>query len=258
MPDVWNPSQYERFRRERAQPFWDLVDLIDPRPGMRVADLGCGTGDLTLELHRKLGARETIGVDNSPSMLEKAPRGPGLRFVAGEIETFEDAEPFDLIFSNAAFHWVPDHPRLFKRLRGLLAPGGQIAVQMPMNDDHASHATAYELARTHEFRRLLHGFERRPRLMDPAAYASLLHHLGFDDLHVRLQIYGHLLDSREDVVEWVRGALLTDYQKRLAPPDWDRFLSRYRELLLPQLADERPFFYTYPRILIAGKNSGRR
>ena len=250
MPDVWDPAQYERFRRERAQPFYDLLALVEPRPGMRVADLGCGTGDVTLELHRSLKARETVGVDNSPAMLEKAPREPGLRFILGEIEQFAPPERFDLIFSNAAFHWVPDHPALFTRLRAALAPGGQLAVQMPMNDDHASHQTAFELARTHEFRRLLHGFERRPRLLEPAQYASWLHHLGFGRQHVRVQVYGHLLESREQVIEWVRGTLLTDYQKRLTPADWERFLERYRELLLPQLSEEQPFFYTYPRILI--------
>ena len=250
MPDVWDPAQYERFRRERAQPFYDLLALVKPRPGMRVADLGCGTGDVTLELHRSLKARETVGVDNSPAMLEKAPREPGLRFILGEIEQFAPPERFDLIFSNAAFHWVPDHPALFTRLRAALAPGGQLAVQMPMNDDHASHQTAFELARTHEFRRLLHGFERRPRLLEPAQYASWLHHLGFGRQHVRVQVYGHLLESREQVIEWVRGTLLTDYQKRLTPADWERFLERYRELLLPQLSEERPFFYTYPRILM--------
>jgi len=250
VPDVWDPAQYERFRRERAQPFYDLLALVEPRPGMRVADLGCGTGDVTLELHRSLKARETVGVDNSPAMLEKAPREPGLRFILGEIEQFAPPERFDLIFSNAAFHWVPDHPALFTRLRAALAPGGQLAVQMPMNDDHASHQTAFELARTHEFRRLLHGFERRPRLLEPAQYASWLHHLGFGRQHVRVQVYGHLLESREQVIEWVRGTLLTDYQKRLTPADWERFLERYRELLLRQLSEEQPFFYTYPRILI--------
>jgi len=252
VPDVWDPAQYERFRRERAQPFYDLLALVEPRPGLRIADLGCGTGDMTLELHKTLNARETVGVDNSPSMLEKAPREPGLRFVLSDIEKFAPEEPFDLLFSNAAFHWVGDHPALFTGLRKALAPGGQLAVQMPMNDDHPSHATAYELARSHEFRRLLHGFERRPRLLEPAQYASWLHHLGFVRQHVRVQVYGHLLESREQVIEWVRGALLTDYQKRLTPSDWERFLQRYRELLLPQLSAERPFFYTYPRILMWG------
>lgn len=252
MPDVWDPQQYQRFREERAQPFHDLVALVEPRPGMRVADLGCGTGDVTLTLHRKLLARETVGVDNSAAMLAQAPREPGLRFVQEEIEQFAPPEPFDLIFSNAALHWVSDHGALLTRLTAALAPGGQLAVQMPANDEHPSHATAHELARSPEFRRLLGGFERRPPLMEPARYAAWLHALGYARQRVCLRVYGHLLEGREQVIEWVRGTLLTDYQKRLQPADFERFLQRYRELLLPQLAEERPFFYTYPRLFLWG------
>ena len=133
MPDVWDPGQYERFRTERAQPFHDLLALVEPRPSMRVADLGCGTGDATLDLHRKLAARETVGLDNSAAMLARTPRAEGLRFEQGEIEEFAPHEPFDLVFSNAALHWVPDHPLLLRRLTDLLAPGGELAAQRPPN-----------------------------------------------------------------------------------------------------------------------------
>lgn len=217
---------------------------------MRVVDLGCGTGDMTLELHRKLSARETVGIDSSKAMLEKAPRADGLRFEHGDIEQFAPAEPFDLVFSNAALHWVPDHPSLLKRLSQ--AAREQLAVQMPMNDEHASHQTAFEVAREQPFKRLLNGFEKRPALLQPEQYAAWLHRIGFARQNVRVQVYVHLLPERASVIEWVRGTLLTDYQKRLAPPDWERFLERYRELLLPKLADERPFFYTYQRLLFWG------
>ena len=219
---------------------------------MRVADLGCGTGDLTLELHQKLQARETIGIDESAAMLEKVPRAEGLRFEQADIADWQPEEKFDLIFSNAALHWLPDHPALLERLTASLTGSGQLAVQMPMNDEHPSHQTAYDLARTHEFRRLLNGFEKRPALLEPSRYAAWLHHLGYARQQVRLQIYAHLLAGREDVIEWVRGTLLTDYQRRLPPADFERFMERYRALLLPQLAEERPFFYPYPRLLIWG------
>ena len=64
------------------------------------------------------------------------------------------------------------------------------------------------------------------------------------------------LGSRDEVVEWVRSTFLTDYQRRLPPPVWDRFLARYRELLLPKLPDDRPFLYTYPRVLFWGQLPG--
>ena len=54
--DVWNPSQYDRFRDERSQPFFDVLGFVRPRPKMRVVDLGCGTGELTRALHHRLEA----------------------------------------------------------------------------------------------------------------------------------------------------------------------------------------------------------
>jgi trans-aconitate 2-methyltransferase len=252
MADPWSPTQYERFRAERAQPFWDLAALVEPRPGMRVADLGCGTGELTAQLHQKLQARETLGIDNSAAMLAKTPHLPGLRFEQRDIAGFESPAKLDLIFSNAALHWVPDHPGLLRRLTAALAPGGQLAVQMPMMDDQVTHVTAYELARSPQFRGLLGGYERRFPLMEPVRYAGWLHRLGYVRQRVHVAVYAHLLESRDEVVEWVRGALLTDYQKRLAPADWERFFERYRQMLIPQLEDERPYFYTNPRILIWG------
>src|SRR6185436_20422852 len=137
---MWNPDQYLRFRDERKQPFLDLLALIERRPHMRVVDLGCGTGELTHELHQTLSAEETIGVDNSESMLKKSKPGNGVRFDLSDIESYAPKEKVDLIFSNAALHWVRDHHALLKRLASFLKPDGQLAIQMPANDDHPSHA----------------------------------------------------------------------------------------------------------------------
>src|SRR6185295_5637106 len=72
MSDAWDPRQYERFAAERRQPFVDLAALLRPNLGMKVVDLGCGTGEATRDLHRQLGAAETVGLDSSPAMLDKA------------------------------------------------------------------------------------------------------------------------------------------------------------------------------------------
>jgi trans-aconitate 2-methyltransferase len=253
----WNPAQYERFKDERSRPFFDLLALVRPSPSMRVLDLGCGTGELTREMHRRLGAAETLGIDSSPAMLAKSAAfaADGLRFERRDIADFADAAGFDLVFSNAALQWLPDHERLFARIAALVTPGGQLAVQMPMNHDHASHTTAAEVAREAPFRAALGGHERKPPLLAPEAYAELLFRLGFREQHVRLQVYAHELASRDDVVEWVRGTLLTDCEKRLAPDAFARFLARYRELLLPRLADERSFLYPFKRLLFWGRRA---
>ena len=67
---------------------------------------------------------------------------------------------------------------------------------------------------------------------------------------MKLVVYTHLLESRESVVEWVKGSILTEYQSRLAPELYERFLAAYRDRLLPRLADERPYFFTFKRVLM--------
>jgi SAM-dependent methyltransferase len=91
-------------------------------------------------------------------MLEKARpfETAGLRFELGDIAGFDAPSEFDVVFSNAALHWVPDHPSLLRRLRDALRPGGQLAVQVPANGDHPSHALPFEIAHEAPFRDALH------------------------------------------------------------------------------------------------------
>jgi trans-aconitate 2-methyltransferase len=250
--DSWQPAQYERFKAERSQPFFDLLALVRPAAGLRVVDLGCGTGELTRVLHERLGAAETVGIDNSASMLAESRRFvvPGLRFEPGNIPELELGGRFDVIFSNAALQWVPDHAALLERLTQGLPAGGQLAVQVPANDDHPSHRMAEELAAEPPFRGLLGGYVRRSHILRVEAYAALLHRLGYGEQHVRLQVYGHVLASPEEVIEWVKGTLLTDYRRRLPAPDYEVFLEAYRRRLLPRLGESRPYFYPFKRILL--------
>jgi trans-aconitate 2-methyltransferase len=249
---TWDPEQYARYRDERAQPFHDLLALVRPRPGMRVVDLGCGPGELTRIVHERVGASETLGIDSSDVMLAKAAAhaGDGVRFERGDIAAFAPRGVHDLVFSNAAIHWVPDHPGLLGRLRDALAPEGQLAVQVPANFEHPSHRVAAEVAAEEPFATALGGYRRGRPILDPEDYSVLLHRLGFAEQHVRLQVYLHLLESRDGVVEWVKGTLLTDYQSRMSPELFAAFLVRYRERLAAALSDERPFLYPFKRILM--------
>jgi trans-aconitate 2-methyltransferase len=255
--DTWNPEIYERFSAERGRPFFDLLALVAPIPGGRAVDLGCGTGALTAELHRRLGAAETLGIDSSPAMLEKtAPlAGNGLRFERGDLAEFAPAARFDLVFSNAALHWVPDHSGLLQRLTRALRPSGQLAFQVPVNFGHATHRSAEKVAGEEPFRSALGGGAHSTNVLAPEAYATLLHRLGFAEQIVRLEVYGSSLPSREDVVEWVRGSLLTEYRRRLPEDLYPTFVERYREALFRAIPDERPYFLTYNRILVRARLS---
>ena len=254
MSDTWQPEQYARFRSEREQPFHDLLALVEPVPGGRVVDLGCGTGVLTRVLHERTGAAETVGVDRSEAMLAQSTQhaGGGVRFEQGDIAAFETSG-FDVVFSNAALQWVDGHETLFARLAAALGEGGQLAVQMPMNHDHPSHTVAHEVAREPRHAKALGGYVRGYPLREVEWYAELLARLGFEEQHVRLQVYLHRLEGPEEVVEWVKGSLLTDYRNRLSPEEYEAYLADFRERLLAVLPDERPYLYPFKRLLLWGR-----
>lgn len=254
MSDTWQPEQYARFRAEREQPFHDLLALVEPVPGGRVVDLGCGTGVLTRVLHEHTGAVETVGVDRSEAMLAQSEQhaGDGVRFEQGDIATFAGKD-LDVVFSNAALQWVDGHEVLFPQLAGTLREGGQLAVQMPMNHDHPSHTVAHEVAREPRHAKALAGYVRGYPLREVEWYAELLAQMGFGEQHVRLQVYLHRLAGPEEVVEWVKGSLLTDYRNRLSPEDYEAYLADFRQQLLAELPEERPHLYPFKRLLLWGR-----
>jgi trans-aconitate 2-methyltransferase len=176
--------------------------------------------------------------------------GGGLRFAQRDIATFDDETVWDLVFSNAALHWVDDHPALFGRLVRALRPGGQLALQFPANFGHASHVAADDTAGEEPFATHLDGWRRSVPVLAPERYAELLFDLGCTEQQVDLRIYGHRLGGVDDVLEWTRGTLLTDYERRLPPEVYTAFLEAYRTRLHEVLGAPSPYFYTYRRFLI--------
>jgi trans-aconitate 2-methyltransferase len=254
MTDAWDPEQYRRFAAERRQSFDDLKALCMPVVGGTIVDLGCGTGELTAELHRDLRAADTLGIDRSEAMLAEASRWadevPGLHFELTDLSTWQGSA-VDLVFANASLHWAPDHAGLLGRLRASLAPGGQLAFQVPATFGHPSHVLAAEVAAEPAFAPAGGVEVGSPgtSVLTPARYAEILHALGAVQQHARLQVYGHELPSVEAVVEWVRGSLLTPVRARLDEATFDTYVTRYRERLLEELGQQRPYFYAFSRIL---------
>jgi trans-aconitate 2-methyltransferase len=253
MEQAWNPAQYNAFAAEREQPFWDLAALIEPAQAPSVTDLGCGDGRLTAALHDHLRARTTEGVDSSPAMLAAATAHATahVSFATGDIAVWE-GHGRDVVFSNAALHWVGEHRSVLRRWRDALGAGGQLAVQVPANSSHASHRVSAQLGREWL------GEDAPPdpvadNVLAPEEYAELLAELGFVRQHVRLQVYTHLLESGADVVEWVKGTSLTRFKRVLSPEDYERFVDEYRTRLLVELGERSPYLYPFKRILMWGR-----
>ena len=247
----WNPDQYHRFTDERRQPFEDLWRLARAEAGLVAVDLGCGTGELTRELADRLPGSSVLGIDSSEEMLARARplARPGLRFELGRIEELGGA--FNLIFSNAALHWVEDHRALFPRLLGQLRADGQLLVQMPSNHHHPAHRLAAELAGEEPFRGALAGFQRRTAVLAIHEYAEILHAAGALDLQVTEKVYLHPLADAAAVAEWTRGTTLLPYLSRLGDLV-DEYLARYRARL-DEVMPQRPLLYTFRRILLSAR-----
>jgi trans-aconitate 2-methyltransferase len=236
----WNAEQYEQFKREREAPFADLTALIHRRPQMRVIDLGCGTGELTVKLAALLPDSDVTGLDSSAEMLKKAP--PGARFVEATIEQFAEGggAEYDLIFSHAALHWLPDHRALIPRLLARVKPGGQLAVQMPSNHEHRAHQLIAEVA----------GWRRESPLLTLHEYAELLWAHGGRELTVLDKIYCHELAGAGALVEWMRGTTLLPYVERLPEAAREPLIAAVRERFRREFPSS-PLLFAFQRTLFS-------
>lgn len=251
--DSWNPKQYDKFKAERSQPYYDLLNLIEPMPNSRIIDLGCGTGELTSDLHRVMRASHTLGLDLSDQMLMESKKfeRPGLQFVKGDLRIWREPKQYDIILSNAAIQWCDQHPNIFENLRDSLKSQGQLAIQMPMNHDYPTHVIAFQMSSEKPWRNLLQAdLPDRSTVLNVEDYATLLFKLGFKQQKVSIKVYSHILESKESVVEWVKGTLLTSIKSRLSENDYQEFLIEYKQRLFSVLPDDRPFFYPFKRVLI--------
>lgn len=246
----WNPERYHQYQNERFAPFEDLLALVKIREGLKVVDLGCGTGELTRRLADVLPGSEVVGIDSSPEMLERAREQArdGLRFELGSIEKVEGE--WDLVFSHAAIQWVDDHRSLIPRLLSLVRVGGQLVVQLPSNHGHATHTLIRETATEEPFHSALNGWNRLPPVLNISEYAELLYEHGGMELTVFEKVYPSLLANSDALAQWSEGTALVPYFERLPETLRDAFMLRYREKLAA-LFPSSPVFYPFRRTLFA-------
>ncbi|HET6184543.1 MAG TPA: methyltransferase domain-containing protein [Acetobacteraceae bacterium] len=230
---AWDPVQYLRFAGERLRPALDLLAQVPLAAPARVTDLGCGAGNVTSVLAQRFPAAAITGIDGSEAMLAKARTAvPKARFVAADIALWEPDAPPDLIYSNAALHWVPGHAALFPRLLALLAPGGVLAVQMPAMHDAPLRRLQEEVAANGPWADHLAGSVPARPILSAGEYWDLLRpHAAALDLWETT--YMHALVGDDPVVEWAAGSSLRPFLDRLPPEQVQPFRAAYAAALRP-------------------------
>ena len=228
---AWDPGQDLRFEGERLRPALDLIARIEHPAPRRVVDLGCGAGNALPVLAARFAGAEVRGVDGSPAMLDRA-RGAGFATELADITAWTPAAPVDVLFSNAALHWLPDHAALFPRLLGCLAPGGVLAVQMPAMHDAPVRTLQAEVAARGPWAARLAGVDSARSVPPPEAYYDLLAPR-VAALEQWVTEYVHVLRGPDPVVQWAMGTSLKPYLDALDEPLRAGFLAAYAEALRP-------------------------
>jgi trans-aconitate 2-methyltransferase len=248
----WDPQTYRRFASERFAPFEDLIALVRAAPNARAIDLGCGTGELTARLAERLGDGDVLGIDASAQMLERAAEfaRPGLRFARSSIEAIDGR--FDLIFSNAALHWVDRHAVLFRRLLAMLQPDGQLVVQMPAQRRPAAYSSILDVARSEPHRSALGGFEAPWPVLSIEEYAEILVAAGARDVTAFDKVYVHVLADADALADWQSGTALLPYKERLSPEAYAAFEAELRARLRERWP-HRPVTFAFRRSIIAAR-----
>jgi trans-aconitate 2-methyltransferase len=200
---TWDPGSYLEYGDERARPFVDLVARVGATVPRAVVDLGCGTGHLTALLKRRWPAADVVGVDSSAEMVAAADPDSGVRLVVGDLREWTPESPVDVLVSNAALQWVPDHLALLPRLVGRLAPGGWFAFQVPGNFTAPSHALRHRLEQDERFAPYLDGVAG-PDAHAPGVYLEALLELGCE-VDAWETTYLHVLAGDDPVFTWAVG-----------------------------------------------------
>lgn len=252
---MWDPQQYSRYADERSRPFYELVARIGAPRASLVYDLGCGPGELTASLRDRWPEARIIGVDNSPSMLDRASAfaGDEVSFENADLSTFLPPEDADVVISNAAYQWVDNHVDVLREIASRLPAGGWLALQVPGNFDAPSHRIIRGLARSHKWQQRLSEVElRESPVLEPEEYGELFAAAGLL-IDTWETTYNQVLPGDDPVLDWVRGTALTPILGVLDEVEQEQFLTD----LSPVLRDaypRRPYGTVFPfrRIFAVG------
>jgi trans-aconitate 2-methyltransferase len=237
MPE-WDPNTYLKFAGERTQPSLDLIQRINLENPRRIIDLGCGPGNSTGALRRRWPEADIAGLDSSPEMIRAAREAyPEGTWLEGDARTWHADQPYDLVFSNAMFHWLPDHARLCRHLLEQVTAGGALAAQMPAHFDSPLHREIVEVSQDAAWDGRMQSARSAMTREPPGLYYDTLA-AAASRLDLWETIYYHVVAGPEAVLEWFLGTGLRPFLEALGSDEERR---RFEQMLVER------YTATYPR-----------
>lgn len=245
----WNPDLYLKFEKERTQPAIDLISRITIQDPRSIIDIGCGPGNSTSVLRNKFPGCDIEGIDNSAEMIEEAKSAhPWGTWIHADASEFDYTRKYDVIFSNAAFQWIPNRDKLIHRLIDSLSPAGMLAVQIPNNHNSPIRKSLSQLAESQAWSEYFSNSTEESSYKRPEFYYDLLSGLEVD---LWTTTYYHLLDSIDDIIAWYSSTGLRPYLNAL-PNDEARaiFTGALKDLIRDQYPDEKDgkVFFPFKRL----------
>jgi trans-aconitate 2-methyltransferase len=257
----WNATAYTRLSNPMQNWGETIVADLPLRGDETALDLGCGSGRLTEFLLRRLPRGRVIAVDRSANMLQAARDHLDSEFngrvdyLLESLDQLELDRVADLAFSNAAFHWIPDHPRLFGAVFSALRPGGWLVAQCGASPNIARiRQRLRHLMHAEPFREYFEGWSGPWEFASPEVTTERLHAAGFEDVETNMFEAPVQLASRRETYDYFANVILGSHLDRI--PDAS-LRARFVESMTEQsAADDPPFRQDYWRLNIRARRPG--
>jgi len=254
----WNARAYTRLSTPMQTWGEAMLDRLAVRGDETALDLGCGTGTLTEHLLRRLPRGHVIAIDRSANMLQVAREhlepqfGGRVEYVQAPLEALDLDGVADLAFSNATFHWVADHPRLFAAIFRALKPGGWLVAQCGGGPNIAGvRERAARLMATPTYRRYFEGWTGPWEFASAETTAERLRAAGFAAVETNVFEAPVQLESLEQTRDYLRNVVLGAHLDRIADPALRTPF--VEQLAAPYATDDPPYRLDYWRLNLRGR-----
>ena len=234
---TWDADLYMRFGDQRTRPARDLADRIDLDRPRRIIDLGCGPGNSTQVLRERFPGAHVTGLDSSERMIAKAREScPDEEWVLGDIGQWSAEEPYDLVFSNAALQWIPNHKGLVQNLITQVVPAGAMAFQIPRHVESPLRQAIVETSHNPVWNQRMAGAREALTMESPAYYYDALAGV-VDSLDIWQTEYDHVMDGPQEIIDWISSTGLRPF---LAALDSEAEEHRFVAMLAERVREEYP------------------